>query len=406
MSDTMMASLLPIRDRRDRVIGYGVSSCPADDRRGTLDADDEARRTVDMVTSLARLAGRSLVLPVTPMIVRDGALTRFASADVVWLLSTDALDNALTRKAVDRLIGIGFHFALDGFPDGAPLPPALVGSTITLDAQRIAPPLLESRVRILLDAGLRPLARGVDDRAIRHRLMATGISLYMGRLLTRAASAPVDRSAEATVLRAVSMLAAFADGRPPNAAFDTFVREDPHLAASMLRAMKSSTLGVRGPRSVENAITMLGRDAVMDRLVGVTAQLIGDAAHDPEVGFAALRRARVAEQVGAALDSAPHPRARTLAGLLSVLDVALGMPPAALRERLELPAMLQDTLVDRAQPLGQLIDVIDAMEYGWWDDLRARCARLGIAPAVVGKAWQQAWRAARDELGFTRTELS
>jgi c-di-GMP-related signal transduction protein len=95
-----------------------------------------------------------------------------------------------------------------------------------------------------------------------------------------------------------------------------------------------------------------------------------------------------------------------LAGLVSVLDVALGIPPALLRERIELPAMLQDALVERAQPLGQLVDVIEAMEYGWWDDLRARCARLGIAPMVVGLAWQRAWRAARDELGFTRTELS
>jgi EAL and modified HD-GYP domain-containing signal transduction protein len=223
-------------------------------------------------------------------------------------------------------------------------------------------------------------------------------------MLTRAASTPVNRAAEASVLRTIAMLAAFADGRPPNAAFDEFVRDDPNLAASMLRSIRSAAFGVRGPRSVEHALTLLGRDAVMEQLVGVAAFLIGEAARDPELALMALRRARACERIGAALDSAPHPRARTVVGLLSVLEFALGMPPAVLVERLALPPALNDALVERRTPLGQLVDLIDAMEYGWWEDLRSRCARLRIAPQMVGEAWMQAWRAARDEVGFARAE--
>jgi c-di-GMP-related signal transduction protein len=359
-----------------------------------------------LVNSLSRLAGKSLVVPVTPTLVRDGALSRFASADAVWLLATDALEDAPTRKSVDRLLGAGFDFALDGFPEGAPLLPSLVGATILVDAQRVSAMQLDSRVRTLLDAGLRPLVRNVDDRAIRHRVIAAGAPLHTGRMLTRAASTPVDRLAEASVLRAVSMLAAFADGRPANAAFDEYVRDDPHLGASLLRSMRSATLGVRGPRSVEQALTLLGRDEVMEQLVGVAAFLIGEAAHDPELALIALRRARVCEQVGAALDPAPHPRARTLAGLLSVLEFALGVPPSVLLSRLNLPGVLVDALLERREPLGQLLDVVDAMEYGWWDDLRSRCSRLGIAPFIVGDAWLSAWRTAREELGFARTETT
>ena len=402
----MLASLLPIRDRRERVIGYRVLSCPTHERRGRESPDQDVRRTVEMVASLARLAGKSIVVPVTPGIVREGALSRFASVDAVWLIATDAIDDAATRKAVERLLGAGFHFALEGYPDGEPLPASLLGATIVLDAQRHTPALLESRVRVLLEAGLRPLVRGVDDRAVRYRVLATGAPLYTGRLLTRAASAPIDSDAEASVLRSISMLAQFADGRPPNAAFDNFVRDDPHLAASMLRSIRSASFGARGPRSVEHALELLGRDAVMEQLVRVTAHLIGEAAHDPELALTALRRARVCERVGAALDGAPHPRARTLAGLLSVLEFALGVPPAMIVERLQLPLVLQDALMARREPLGQLLDVLDAMEYGWWEDLRARCGRLGIAPLVVGEASLAAWRAAREELGFARGDAS
>lgn len=401
----MLISLAPLRDRRERVVGYAVSGHP-DELQGTAGPDDEARRILELVPSLARLAARSLVVPITPTLVRDGAITRFASLDAVWLIATEALDDPTTRRAVDRLIGAGFHFALQGFPEGEPLPPSLAGSTIVLDAARTPPSVLEGRVRVLTEAGLRPLVRGVDDRVTRQRVLATGIPLYSGRQLTRGAGVAPDRTTEDSIVRAITMLAAFADGRPPDAGFDAFVRDDPHVAASLLKAMASASLGVRGPRSVTHAMTMLGREAIMDRLVAVTARLIGEAANDPELAFAALRRARVCERVGVALDTAPHPRARVVAGLLSMLEFALGAPSAVLAQRLTLPPQLKDVLVARDQLLGQLLDVVDAIEYGWWDDMVARSKRLGIRPRVVADAWLDGWRAARDELGLSRADFT
>ncbi len=380
-------------------MAYSVSSCPAYDRARALDPDSESRHTLENVGSLTRMAGKQLIVPVTPTVLREGALTRFASTDAVWLLATDALDDASTRRAVERLLGMGLHFALQGFPEGAPLPSSITGATLVLDAQRLSATLLSSRVHVLLDAGLRPLVRNVDDRATRLRVLATGAPLLSGRLLARGATTPVNTAAEVSAIRALKTLAGFADGRPPDASFDTYVHEDAYLGASLLKALGSASLGVRGPRSVAHALNVLGRDAVMERLLAVTAHLLADAAHDPELGLVALRRARLVERLGAAVDGAPHPRARAIAGLLSVAEFALGAPSAQLAERLELPPVLADTMTDRATPLGRLIDVVDAMEYGWWTDLRSRCNQLGVAPLVVSEAWLAAWRAAKEELG-------
>lgn len=401
----MLVTLLPLRDRRTRVVGYAVSGHP-DDVRTSRGADEEAREVLEAVPSLGRLVGRTVVVPITPALVRDGAITRFASLDAVWLVATDALDDAATRRAVDRLIGAGFHFALRGFPEGEPLLPSLAGSTIVLDAARTPPTLLDSRVRLLLDAGLRPLVRGVDDRVTRQRVLAAGVPLYAGRQLTRGAGVAPDRATEDSLLRAITMLAAFADGRPPDASFDAFVRDDPHVAAGLLRSVSSVTTGVRPPRSVTQAMTLFGRDAILDRLAAVAARLIGDVANDPDLGFAALRRARTCERVGAALDPAPHPRARVVAGLLSTLEFGLGASSMELARRLALPGSIADVLNDRAQPLGQLLDVVDAIEYGWWDDMVARSQRLGIRPRVVGDAWLEAWRSAREELGLPRADVT
>ena len=120
----MLIALLPLRDRRERVVGYSLSGYPDDLRRqGT--PDEEARELLEVAPAMARMVGRSLVVPITPTLVREGAITRFASMDAVWLIATEALDDQGTRRAVDRLIGTGFHFALQGFPEGSPLLPSL-----------------------------------------------------------------------------------------------------------------------------------------------------------------------------------------------------------------------------------------------------------------------------------------
>jgi EAL and modified HD-GYP domain-containing signal transduction protein len=401
----MLISLLPLRDRRERVVGYAMSGFP-DDRRRAGTPDEEGRALIAAAPALARMVGRSLVVPVTPALVRAGAMTRFASMDAVWLIATEALDDPPTRRSVDRLIGTGFHFALEGFPEGQPLLPSFAGSTIVLDAARTAPATLERRVRQLLSAGLRPLVRGVDDRVTRQRVLQAGVPLYTGRQLTRGAAVAPDRGTEESVVRALAMLAALADGRPPDANFDQFVRDDPNVANALLKSVSSAQLGMRPPRTVAQAISLLGRDATLDRLAVVTARLIGDAAQDPELAFAALRRARVCESIGDALDSAPHPRARIVAGLLSTLEFGLGVPAIDLAQQLALPPVLVDALGDRTKPLGQMLDVVDAIEFGWWEDMSARSIRLGIRPRVVGDAWLDAWRTAREELGSPRADLA
>jgi c-di-GMP-related signal transduction protein len=93
-----------------------------------------------------------------------------------------------------------------------------------------------------------------------------------------------------------------------------------------------------------------------------------------------------------------------VAGLLSTLEFALASPSPIIAQRLALPPALRDVLDAREQPLGQLLDVVDAMEYGWWDDLVMRCQRLRIRPRVVADAWLETWKSSRDELGSARPD--
>jgi c-di-GMP-related signal transduction protein len=128
-----------------------------------------------------------------------------------------------------------------------------------------------------------------------------------------------------------------------------------------------------------------------------TAFLLADSAGDPELAAIAIRRMRTLERLGSALERTGHPRGHVIGALLSVADVATGIPPAILAETLAVPPVLQDTLVDRTQPLGALLDVVEAHECAWWDDFFTRAEALGIGPTVVNDAWRQGWLAARAE---------
>lgn len=400
----MLAALLPIRSQRDRVVAYELSAYPVSDAISIASNEDDARKTLELLSTLPlpRLAsGRPVHVPVTPGLVRDGALSRFASVDAVFVLATQALEDPATSRAVEVMIGRGFRFGLDGFPDGGPLPAALKGATIALDAARISPITMASRIQQLLHAGLKPLARSVDDRATRERVLALGVPLYSGRTLPRGATRDAD--AEMGVKRAITTLAAFSDGRPPDSSFDAFVLNDVRFSGEIQRLMRSASLGVRGPRTVEHAFTVLGRDAILDRMTGMVARLASESAGDPELALIALRRARMAERLATALERAPHPRLRRLAGLVSVLDAALGIPPSALNAHVALSPVLTDVVMDRLQPLGQLVDIIEAYDHGWWPDLRSRCRSLGVSPSIVREAYFDAWRDAREELGASRT---
>lgn len=399
----MLITLQPLRDRRERVIGYAVAAHPGP-AHARMEAEDSLR-LLDYVAPLGRLTGRSVLVPIEPLVVLHDALGKQTTVDAVWMLPASALEEERILKAVERWMGMGVNFGLRGMPTVAPLPAVLAEGLVALDVASAPLSTLEMQVRVLRDAGMRPIASGVNDRATRQRVLQAGVQIVGGRQLVRGALVAPDATTEESIIRAVDMLAAYADGRAPDAVFDMFVRDDPHVAASLLRAMSSAAIGVRGPRSVEHAVTLLGRESIIERLIVVTARMLGDVASDPELAFTALHRARTVAALARALSLSVHPRACLLAGLMSMLEFGLGTPSAILAEQIGLSALLRDTLQQRTTPLGRLIDAVEAFENGWWECCFARCAELGLPPQTLSDTWLGGWKSTRDEISVGRSEV-
>ena len=399
----MLIALQPLRDRRERVVGYAVAAHPGA-QRARMQAEDSLR-LLDYVAPLGRLTGRSVVVPLDPLVLLHDVLGKQTAVDAVWMIPSVALQDATCLQAVERWMAMGLNFGLRGMPTVAPLPTVFADAMVSLDVASAPISTLEMQVRLLRDAGLRPMASGVNDRATRQRVLMAGVQVVGGKQLVRGALVAPDATNEESIVRAVDMLAAYSDGRAPDAVFDTFVRDDPHVAASLLRAMASAAIGVRGPRSVEHAVTMIGRESIIERLISVTARMLGDVANDHELAFTALHRARTVAILARSLSLPVHPRASMLAGLMTMLEFGLGTPAAILAEQIGLSAQLRDVLQHRTTPLGRLVDAVEAFEYGWWPCCFNRCAELGLSPQVLSDTWLGEWKGAREELSIGRTEV-
>src|SRR5690606_35077823 len=104
----------------------------------------------------------------------------------------EALDDADTVRALERYATAGFRFGFLGDTLTAPLPEALHTSFVAFDTGTVTGLALTNTVQRLLEAGARPIARQVDDRATRERLRASGVHAFTGRALPRGRTTSLD----------------------------------------------------------------------------------------------------------------------------------------------------------------------------------------------------------------------
>jgi EAL and modified HD-GYP domain-containing signal transduction protein len=110
----------------------------------------------------------------------------------------------------------------------------------------------------------------------------------------------------------------------------------------------------------------------------------------------AIIRARCCEVLGEHLASAHRDTGFFLLGMCSLLDAMLGKAmPAALHD-LPLAADIRDALLGKGNPSRSILDAVVAYERGHFTDAVQAAASLGIDPAVLPKAYEDALRYARE----------
>lgn len=300
------------------------------------------------------------------------------SSVVLELLETIEGDEAVVA-ACERAVEMGYRLALDDY-DGRDALEALLpfASIIKLDvlgktAEEIAPAV--ARLKAL---GLTVLAEKVETAEMLSTCQALGCLLFQGYVFSR----PETLSGRAVSVQQTTMFNVMALLNKPDvteAALEDAFRSHPSLSLSLLRIVNSASFGSRSVDSIGQAIRLIGRQALSRWVLIMLASSVGSQSPVAyEAVVQALVRGRFLETV-TARGIPGDPAARFLVGLLSRMDVLLGMPMPAVLERLPVSGDVRDALIAGTGPHAGVLRLAVAYERGEWGNVDAT---EGMPPAL------------------------
>ena len=300
------------------------------------------------------------------------------SSVVLELLETIEGDEAVVA-ACERAVAMGYRLALDDYDGRAALEALLpFASIIKLDvlgktAEEIAPAV--ARLKAL---GLTVLAEKVETAEMLSTCQALGCSLFQGYVFSR----PETLSGRAVSVQQTTMFNVMALLNKPDvteAALEDAFRSHPSLSLSLLRIVNSASFGSRSVDSIGQAIRLIGRQALSRWVLIMLASSVGSQSPVAyEAVVQALVRGRFLETV-TARGIPGDPAARFLVGLLSRMDVLLGMPMPAVLERLPVSGDVRDALIAGTGPHAAVLRLAVAYERGEWGNVDAT---EGMPPAL------------------------
>ncbi len=365
----------PIYDRNRGVHGYELLF------RASGDALDAGATPGDLATTqvivntftefgLDRLVGDKLAfVNVTRPFVINTMPVPFAPEQAVLELLENVPADAAVLAGCAALAEQGYGLALDDFawePERLALLPFCRYVKIdVLDADLGTLKLAVERTK---EAGKLAIAERVDDRELMELCAEVGFDLFQGYALLKP-DVVTAQSVTPSHLACLQVMARLAD--PDIAVIDVedVVRTDLALNYRVLRAANAASSGLsRRVESIRDALVLLGLQRLRSWLL---LMVLADSGKPNEEQLAtAMTRARTCELVATEVRGA-RPESAFIVGVLSGLDLVLGLPMEAIADRLPLADDLRAALIEHSGPLGQILKAVIAYERGDDDGVAA-----------------------------------
>jgi len=286
-----------------------------------------------------------------------------------------------------RLIDDGHTLAIDDFGGSEGAGQLLeLASIVKIDVESMAREQAQMLVQECRPFQVEVIAENVHTRATLGRCEALGFDYFQGYLLSRPNAALSGLPAPGR-LAGLRVAAQLLDAEGPISVIENIVRGDPAMSHQLLKMAGSGAAGGmrRTVTTIRQALVLMGWRRLQS---WVALLLLTDDATISDEGIAAvLMRARMCELLAASAGCPPD--AGYTAGLLSALDIVMGLPREAIVEALPLDTELHDAVISGDGPLGRLVD--DVVDYQLGDPERARRSAIPEyalrAAAVEALTW-------------------
>lgn len=378
----------PIFDRSERIAGFALFHRQAENR-ATAEESPE-RLVVDAVLGIGldNLTGRHpAYLAVTYDMLLRGALELLDRRRIIAEVPHDCAGDPDIVAACRRLHGMGYRLAIEGHgpvPEESPL--LKWCDIVRIDVASTEPAALEDLARRLQPFGVALLAENVENRETRDVCLEVGFELFQGY----AFSVPevlVRKDVAIDHLRTFQLMRQLRDYDVTDSKIEEAFRTDLSLSYKLLRMVNSAAVGGRGIASIGHAIRLLGREMLYRWLALLLVTTIAESELDTEMVHTALLRARLCELLAPHLGLASSADSLYITGLFSIFDVLLGIPMHELVEEMGLSRDIRSALLDRTEPLGPVLALVEAYDLGRWDEVLARCHAMRLEPSLLASLY-------------------
>jgi len=300
-------------------------------------------------------------------------------------------------EACKRAVADGYTLALDDYDGRASLDVLLpFAKIIKLDVLDGDLARLGPQVKKLLARGLVVLAERVETSEVRDACQQMGCTLFQGYVFSRPETLD-GRSMSVEQVTMFNIISMLRDPAVKDAALVDAFRSNPSLSFGLLRIVNSASFGSGAVESIDHAIRLTGREALSRWLMVMLVASAGRG--DPVAGEAvsqALVRGRFCELYTIKTGSGDA-STRFLVGLLSRMDVLLGMPIAQVVVRLPVSADMRDALLHNRGPHASVLSLAIAYESADWSQVEANGLGTVTTSPALGEIYGDAvaWAAER-----------
>jgi EAL and modified HD-GYP domain-containing signal transduction protein len=364
----LLVSRQPVLDTHDRVAGYRISYSLISGGTPVTPTPEETREIVDdvlaVIDPLERLVGNMAHLPLTREMLLRGELPPVDPGQVLLRIRyEDAIAEQLSKVIADS-VGHGYKLELDG----------LTGRSFDLDLLAhfeaveidLSSWSLEDAAVLLPHLRYRrtvALASGVNTHEHREAARRLGFDWFSGPFFctpNMLGGEPI-RTGD---LRTIVELCRMQHGDVELEDLVALIEQDLGLGVRLLRYLNSAYFGLSGRvKSITQAATMLGTRG-LSRWALIAAAQGGANPMSRELALTGLTRARACELVARDSDSSLDADEMFTLGLLSTADAAFRMPMQQVVNELPLAESVNDALLHRAGPSGEILRSVIAYEQG------------------------------------------
>jgi len=373
----------PVLDRECNVIAYELLFRASPTAQSAVhEVADGLQLTANVLVGslmdigLAEVSGNKMVYINAPrdFLVGDIA-SLFSPKDIgIEVLEDVQVDDAVVT-ACRAMKASGFTLLLDDFIYSPQWEPLLeIADIIKIDLMQSKD--LTAEVAQLRQYPAKLLAEKVETQEEFELTKNLGFDYFQGYFFCRpeivsAKKVPDSKLAILRALQQVMIAEAIQD-------VEAVIVHDVGLSYRLLKYINSAAFGMRSEiESVRQALSLLGLRNIQ-RWLSVLSLALLSKDKPQELILTAMLRGRILEEM---MNRLKHPGASEcfLLGLFSLLDAFLDQPMDQVLEEVSLPRDVHEGLTNPESRLGQLLEVVKAIELEHWNDVDDFCKSSGLS---------------------------